>query len=133
MVGYFETTTFSFLLAGFAGFTTEASIIRLGMEILDLQPVLLRAISFPTAVLLTWTINRRFGFRLGTPVSFVEIARYFNTNILAQATNLSVFTALIYAFSFFRHWPEIALVAGTSVSMLISFKLYSTFVFGDRR
>ena len=121
------------MLAGFAGFTTEAAIIRLGMEILDLQPVVLRAISFPTAVLLTWTINRRFGFRVGTPASFVEIARYFNTNILAQSANFVVFTALIYAFSFFRNWPEIALVAGTTVSILISFKLYSTFVFGDRR
>ena len=121
------------MLAGFVGFATEASIIRVGMEIFDQQPVLLRAFSFPTAVLLTWTINRRFGYRVAAPVSFVEIVRYFNTNILAQATNFIVFTALIYAFSFFRNWPEIALVAGTSVSMLISFKLYSTFVFGDRR
>ena len=124
---------FIFLVAGFAGFATEALIIRLGMEIFDQQPVLLRAISFPTAVLITWIINRRFGFRVAAPASFFEIARYFNTNILAQATNFIVFTALIYAFSFFRNWPEIALVAGTGVSMLISFKLYSTFVFGDRR
>ena len=94
------------------------------MEILDLQPVVLRAISFPTAVLLTWTINRRFGFRVGTPASFVEIARYFNTNILAQSANFVVFTALIYAFSFFRNWPEIALVGHDRVN---SYQLYTLF------
>ena len=121
------------MLAGLSGFVTEALIIRFGMEIFELQPVLLRAFSFPTAVLLTWIINRRVGFRVGTPASIVEVARYFNTNILAQSANFVVFASLTYAFSLFRNWPELALVAGTTVSMLISFKLYATFVFGNRQ
>jgi len=122
-----------FLIAGLMGFATEASIIRLGIEILDAHPVILRAISFPIAVLVTWIINRHFGFRVTAPVSFGEFVRYFNSNVIAQSANFIIFTLLTYSLSHFKKWPELALLLATTVSMLISFKLYSAHVFGNRK
>ena len=122
-------THFIFVLAGGAGFVTEALIIRVGLEVLELHPAYLRLISLPAAVSVTWWINRNWAFKQNAAASLTEIFKYFQVNIVAQSVNFFVFVLLSFVFDIFKTLPELALIIGSLISLLISFKLYSSFVF----
>ena len=118
-----------FLIAGTAGFCTEAILIRVGISVSGVDPITARAFSFPVAVLVTWYVNRTYGYRISAPPTIGELVKYFKTNFISQSVNLSIFAFLTWRSPFFQRLPELALVVGTSVSIVLSFLLYDLFVF----
>ena len=118
-----------FLCAGAIGFFTELLLIRTLIIISNLDPLTGRAFSFPIAVLITWYINRTYGYRILAHPTIGELSRYFQTNIISQSANLSIFAFLTWKYPLFQQLPELALAIGTSVSVILSFLLYNLFVF----
>lgn len=118
-----------FLFAGAIGFFTEVFLIRILIVNSNLDPLTCRAFSFPIAVLITWHINRTYGYRLLAPPTIGELSRYFKTNIISQSANFSIFGFLTWKYPLFQQLPELALAIGTSISVILSFLLYNLLVF----
>ena len=118
-----------FLFAGAIGFFTELLLIRILIVSFNLDPLTGRVFSFPIAVLITWYINRTYGYRILAPPTIGELIRYFKTNIISQSANLSIFTYLTWTYPLFQQFPELALAIGTTISVILSFLLYNLFVF----
>lgn len=118
---------FSFLVVGLIGFSIEAIVISSFVNILDTNSYLPRVFSFPTALFVTWLLNRNFGFKVNQAINFAEFFRYVVANGFAQGTNLLCYSGLLY-FDILNH-ELLSLFFATSLSTFISFLLYKDFVF----
>jgi putative flippase GtrA len=121
--------TFFFIVAGLVGFSIEGAAVYFASGDASNTLISVRFISFPIAIIVTWYINRQFGFRVSSPVTIVEFCSYLKANILAQFLNFTIYILLVLQVSFFTERPVFALVIATSVSMVFSFLNYLFVVF----
>lgn len=93
-----------------------------------------RAISFSTAVTVTWYVNRRWVFeRMTVRMSGREYASYLLVQIIGAAINLSVFIAAIEFVPSLAKLPVIPLALGAAVALVFNFSASSKFVFSKRQ
>lgn len=85
-----------FLTTGGAGFAVDAGVLGMLLEFTRLGPVWSRCISFPAALLVTWTINRSWAFcgRL-VPSLRTEVVGYLIVQVIGFALNWGVYLALV--------------------------------------
>ena len=120
-----------FLVVGLIGFSIEAIVISSFVNILHTNPYLPRVFSFPTALFVTWLLNRNFGFKVNEAINFAEFFRYVAATGFAQGTNLLCYSGVLY-FGISDH-AMVSLLFATSLSTCISFVLYRDFVFKKYR
>lgn len=120
-----------FIIAGLIGFALEAAAIYFSQYSKILGVGTVRILSLPVAVLVTWHINRSYGFQISRPATVAEFLLYCKFNGLAQASNILTYTYLCYFSSYFGAHPIVALTLATSCSMVVSFFGYC-FVFRSR-
>jgi putative flippase GtrA len=116
-----------FILAGLVGFLIEYTFIEFCVHNFGTGAIMPRFISFPTAVIITWYINRRLSFNKKSTANFSEFFRYFRSTAVAQATNVisyGMFILLVPSFS-----SLMALFIASFISTNVSFCLYSNYVF----
>ena len=103
-----------FIIAGIAGFVVEYTLIYVGDTLLQLGPRQPRIVSFPLAVVVTWSINRFVGFQVTTPATFGEFAEYSAGMIGGGLINISVYLVLTYM----AIHPLLALVVATATALV---------------
>lgn len=115
------TKLFWFGVAGVVGFAVDATVLFVGIEIIQLLPEIARIFSFFAAVFTTWLINRKYTFR----TSYAPTAREFVSYVLAMslglAVNYTVFVFLINSVEFMKAEPVIALIPATVAAMGLNF------------
>jgi putative flippase GtrA len=93
-----------------------------------------RCISFSTATLVTWLLNRRLVFvtRDGSSGSMCrEYTRYLAVQVAGAATNLTVFFALLRALPQLAAVPAVPLAAGALLALAVTYLGTRHFVFPD--
>ena len=117
-----------FIVVGGIGFLTEATVLSVLVSLFGVDPITARCVSFPTAVTVTWLLNRIFSFRSRNPRGR-ESARYFLVQTIGAAINLSVFLVFTMTFPVLYRHPVIPLAIGSIAALLFNFHFSNKFVF----
>lgn len=119
-----------FVVVGAVGFLVDASILTALMNGLGLGPYAARAVSFTTAVTVTWYLNRRWVFnRSAVPMSRREYSRYLLVQIIGATINLGIFVLVIQLVPELTGVPVIPLAIGAGAALLFNFAASSRYVF----
>ncbi|WP_337268102.1 GtrA family protein [Oryzifoliimicrobium ureilyticus] len=120
-----------FVLAGGAGFLTDAGILAL-LQHLDWCGLFLsRLISIAAAISVTWQLNRRLTFgRSGLPVHREGI-RYAIIAVITAIFNYAFYSALLISTPMIA--PLAAMALSTIATMGLSFFGYARYVFSSSR
>jgi len=122
-----------FVFAGILGFIIEASFIHYSVLLLKTNTQIPRLISYPLALILTWYVNRTYGFRMQYKPNFKEFFRFIKSNLAAQSSNIILYLLMTEYSSYLAVNPILALVIATAISMIVSFTLYQGYVFVSRK
>ena len=117
-----------FVLAGSAGFLTDAGVLTLLLAVTPFGPFIARIFAIAAAMGVTFLINRSVTFGRSSRPLAEEGARYVFIGLVGALINYSVYAALLLRFPEIQ--PVIALTAASLAAMLFSFVGYSRFVFG---
>lgn len=120
-----------FVIAGTLGFVVDAGVLYLATS-LGAGLYLGRAMSFFSAVFVTWQINRKITFNYGDQVPrslWQEWWRYCWAMMLGGAINFSAYAATMH-FAPVRSWtPLLGVAVGTGMAMLWNFFFSKFWVF----
>ena len=106
-----------FLIAGVFGFIVDAGVLYAALA-LGSGAYAARALSFVSAVITTWWINRRWTFGAESPSpSLREFQRYLSAMLVGGALNYATY-ALILGIVPMTNWLPLAAVAAGSVAGL---------------
>ncbi|PIJ50898.1 polysaccharide synthesis protein GtrA [Erwinia sp. OLTSP20] len=117
------TETFKFAITGVIGFMVDTLVLYLLKGLTGLYGA--RLISFSCAVITTWLINRSLTFA-ATPSQHgkhKEFATYFLIMCVGGAVNLACYSGLIAVSPLTRHYPVLAIAAGSLIGMFFNFSL----------
>ena len=107
---------FGFCFAGILGFVAEFSLIQLGIY-LGFGAIIPRFISLPTAILITFFVNRLIAFSNFMPITGQEIVSYYAAMMFGATFSLGLYSVLI----FMDISVEICLVLTTICTALLNF------------
>lgn len=113
-----------FAVAGVAGLACDALVFYLALAA-GMQLYAARLLSFLSAVVLTWLINRRYTFAsAGNPApapSLGEFARYLGAMLGGGAVNYAVSVLCMLVLPPWRVTPLLAVAAGSLAGMSLNF------------
>lgn len=122
-----------FILVGCVGFAVDAGVLVLALRHLTSSVYAARALSFATAVFVTWLCNRTFVFA-GSGVGIVaEYGRYFTTQVTGALANLLIFVVLIELVPRLADTPVVPLAVGAVAGALINYAGSAWWVFRPKR
>ncbi len=122
----------SFGFVGIVGFLVDASMLAIGLQ-LGLGLYAGRVLSFLAAVTATWTLNRRYTFRVeGRNRLFHEWARYCVSQLAGAVTNLGMYSLLVFSSAFVATNPTIGVAAGSIAGMGVNFLMARKYAFLSR-
>jgi putative flippase GtrA len=120
----FSRSLGQFLLVGCAGFIVDGSLLTFLVSLAGWTAWQARSVSFPAAVTLTWSLNRRFAFKgRGDLRGPAEYAAYVSIQIAGAAVNLAVFGLLLRARPSLAASPLVPFAAGAAVALIFNFSL----------
>lgn len=122
-----------FAVVGSIGFAIDGGVMQLLTSLAGVSPLIARAVSFPLALSVTWTLNRIWTFetgRLRPPGP--QYRRYLAVQIAGFAINYAIFAALVTAGAPWRGYPLLALMVGALTSMLFTYVMSRAHVFSAR-
>jgi putative flippase GtrA len=123
-----------FLVVGGVGFVIDAGVLTLALRELTSSVYAARALSFGSAVLATWLLNRLFVFDPGRRTSLVaEYGRYLAMQVAGALSNLGVFVALIEMMPRLSATPVVPLAIGAVLGALVNYAGSVLWVFNARR
>lgn len=113
----------SFGIIGSIGFIVDSSILMYLVNIENMGIVVSRFISFPSAVFITWLLNRIFTFTTDNVKvkKFKEYLLYLLIQTIGAAINFSIFFALIYLFKPLETILILPLAIGAICSLIFNF------------
>ncbi len=123
------TQILQFAFAGAIGFLVDAGVLLWVYPLLGAYAG--RLVSFISAVITTWLINRSLTFRHQTSTKPLhrEFSLYFLTTLGGGAVNLACYALLVHGFDLPVPWLPAAVAAGSLAGMLVNFWLSRMFVF----
>lgn len=107
-----------FLFSGALAFLTDASLLTL-LTFLGLHPIAARFFAIWIAMTVGWLAHRRFTFRLPTPPSGAEFARYAAVQWISAAINYGIFVFILLLRP--STTPLYALFASSLVAMVFAY------------
>lgn len=111
-----------FAVAGAAGFVVDAATLSLLLASTDLGPYFSRAISFPTALCVTWYLNRVWTFERTDQARLRQSVRYVLVQLVGAFFNLAVYALCInLGPPILARFPVIALAIASGVAMVVNF------------
>ncbi|MFC0481536.1 GtrA family protein [Gellertiella hungarica] len=119
-----------FVIAGTAGFLTDAGTLHLLITHTAVGPYIARIFSIALAMFVTWQINRTATFSRSGRSTTDEGIRYAFVGILGAVLNYAVYASLIFLLPGLQ--PVAAVVAASLAAMGFSYFGYSRFVFGEK-
>jgi putative flippase GtrA len=125
-----------FAIVGAIGFVIDAGILTALVSWFGFNVYASRAVSFATAVLATWALNRQwvFGSLRATRARAVgaEYVRYLLVQGAGALTNLAVFAAVLAWVPDWLRYPVIPLAIGAVAGLLVNFSGAKLWVFTNR-
>jgi len=118
----------SFAAVGAAGFVVDAAILSALVHVGGWHHYTARALSFATAVTVTWYFNRHWVF---SPTSDRrrEYGTYFGFQALGAAINLGTYALVIAALPSLARYPVLPLAAGAALALLFNYSAAGRWVF----
>lgn len=120
-----------FLVVGTIGFAVDGGLVWFLVS-QGIDPLLTRGFSFPSAVIVTWWLNRVWTFAAATKASAKrQITAYFMIQLIGALANLAVYAAIL---AFIPPDPLNALMAfaiGSVAGLFVNFTGSRRFVFAD--
>ena len=113
-----------FTFVGSVGFLVDASILTLLSQYSGLDIYLARLISFSSATMATWILNRKIVFRQDVDPDrrkSLEYFRYLLVQTIGGGVNLLIFTLLIMVAPSLKSQPVIPLGVGAIFGLAINF------------
>jgi putative flippase GtrA len=115
---------------GAIGFLVDASILTVLVTGLGWGHYGARAISFATAVTVTWYLNRRWTFaKRACSDRRREYSRYFIVQAIGAVINLGVYSLCIELYSPLAAVPIVPLAIGAGIAMIFNFLASRYFAF----
>jgi putative flippase GtrA len=119
-----------FCAVGAIGFATDAGILYILMHAVSFGPLLARAISFPAAVLATFTLNRAWTFKRSVSGRVSRrIGLYYGVQGLGFLCNMMVYAAAILTLPPRFSAPIIALTLASASALMVNYMGSRTLVF----
>lgn len=127
---------FRFGVVGTVGFAVDGGVLTLLSQLAGWDVYWARAVSFCSATVVTWALNRLVTFRVGggkqTRGRAKEYAGYFLIQTVGALINLAIFAGLLWRFPELARLPIIPLAAGSAVALFFNFFAARHFVFQPR-
>jgi putative flippase GtrA len=122
-VKWLSPSLLRFALVGAAGFVVDGSILTLLSVQLGCGVYLSRLVSFLSATLVTWLLNRRFVFSTDAALQSrsTEYARYLIVQVAGALANLGLFSVLVAQVPAWKAIPVIPLFFGAIVGLVINY------------
>ncbi|MGD2117436.1 MAG: GtrA family protein [Chromatiales bacterium] len=119
-----------FFIAGGIGFVVDGGLLAILVYLFSLGPLPARCLSFPTALTVTWWINRNFAFHDKKSLNKLhEWSRYAIANGFGALVNFGIYAGLIqYGYGLLA-LPLAAFTIASAIAMLINFSLNNSAVF----
>lgn len=114
-----------FGLVGISGFLVDVGVLYLFISFWD--PYTSRAISFASAIFVTWLLNRNFTFK-GTNLQLsltFEFIAYFGLMFFGGAVNLLVYAVLTTTNFLVAQYPIFGVAAGSIAGLFVNFIISS--------
>ena len=118
-----------FGVVGGVGFIVDAGTLWLFLS-QGFNPFLARGLSFPTAVLVTWVLNRSWTFASSAPQGRIrELRGYIAVQLTGAAVNYAAYSAVIGGLGASAPVIFAGVVVGSVVGMFVNFWGARRFVF----
>lgn len=114
----------SFLAVGTLGFCIDAGVLTVLANGANMNPYAARLLSFPIAVLATWSLNRRFTFASSAQSRqerAFEYGRYFTVQVFGAGANLAIYSLCLLLWPQLVHWLVVPLAVGSAVGLFFNF------------
>ena len=128
----FDPAFLRFGVVGASGFLFETVVLQGLVHGLGLNPYAARAISFPLAVGLTWTLNRAWTFK-SSDARLKQAAVYFLVQCAGGLANVAAYSAMLMAFPALKAWLFAPLAVGSAVGLCLTFLGSKHLAFRPRR
>ncbi len=113
-----------FLQVGAVGFAIDAGLLWLTVYILNVPPIMGRAISFVVTIAVTFVLNARYTFNVAPKKS--RMPRYGIIQSLGALFNFGSYSLLV---AYWQVEPLLALMVGSAVGSTHNFLMMRKFVF----
>ena len=109
-----------FGLVGAVGFAVDGGLLQLLVSLAHWGPIGARAVSFPTAVLATWALNRVVTFQDRGPLHR-SLGRYVVVSLGGAAANFAVYSALVLGSAALAAWPIVPFAVASAVGLVFNY------------
>jgi putative flippase GtrA len=111
-----------FLAVGSAGFIFEAIVLLVLHDTLGAPALVARSLSLPSAIALTYWLNRIWTFKSEDPNRVAEFGRYLVVQAVGNGFNFLVF-ALVMSLAALQRWPGslIGLALGSAAGLVVNY------------
>lgn len=123
---------FAFAAVGAVGFMVDAAVLTALTQIIAMNVVIARLISFALATVVTWALNRNLVFRVApraSPGNRSEYLRYLLVQTIGAAVNLTVFLVVVRAIPELVTTPVVPLAIGAMFAMAFNYFASRSWVF----
>ena len=118
-----------FCVVGSVGFMIDAGILQLLVSGVGSNPYLARLISFLLAASATWSMNRRYTFKVEHRPTHAEWSRYIALMVLGALVNYGLFAISITVWELARAQPWLGVAVGSIAGLGINFLTSRLLVF----
>jgi putative flippase GtrA len=109
----------AFLFSGGLAFLVDAAVLKTLTVLAGMHPIGARVIAISVAMVAGWLAHRRFTFRLTTPPSLAEFARYVAVGWTVAAINYGIFVAIVLVWPLLD--PLLALFTSSLIAMVFAY------------
>jgi putative flippase GtrA len=121
------------MVVGGIGFCVDGGLLLILNSLFQMDPLLARTIGFPTAVTVTWILNRNWTFsETAKAISHKRYWLYLSVQAIGAALNFGVFASLVLVAAIFEHYPILALAIGAAVSLVFTFTVSKHSIFAPK-
>lgn len=118
----------SFAAVGAVGFAVDASILSALVHLFAWPHYTARAVSFATAVSVTWYLNRHWVFAR-TSDTAREYGTYFGVQVIGAIINLGTYALITALIPSLARIPVVPLAAGAALALLFNYSAASRWAF----
>lgn len=120
-----------FLGVGVVGFLVDGGLLQLLVAMGLCGPIVARLVSFPSAVLATWYLNRRITFGDRGPL-LRSLVRYVVVSSIGTAVNFAVYSALVLGSASMAARPLLPFAVASVLAMAFNYLGARHFAFPAR-
>lgn len=120
----------AFAIVGGTGFVVDAWVLTTLLELRLADKFSARVVAIGLALVVTWSLNRRFTFGASDRPVAVEGVRYGTIGIIGNVLNFIVYSGILLTFPTTK--PLIAMTFGSATATVFNYTGYSKLVFKNR-